>query len=110
MQSRKLIGLAVLAVALLRALGNSQVQTFTIPATRYSDRISFVVQDLEVEELEVEVFSLAGQKLFDSNRIQGQALDWRMLDFQSRPLASGKRCRTGPGSSTEIVRYVWGST
>ena len=84
----KLSGLVVAWVVLL-GLGNLQAQTFTVTATQYSDRIQFVAQG-EAKVLRAEIFSIAGQKLFDSGvQPETTAVDWRMLNRQGRPVPNG---------------------
>lgn len=84
----KLSGLVVAWVVLL-GLGNLQAQTFTVTATQYSDLVQFVAQG-EATALRVEVFSISGQKLFDSGvQPETTAVDWRMLNRQGRPVPNG---------------------
>lgn len=84
----KLSGLLMAWVVLL-GLGNLQAQTFTVTATQYSDLIQFVAQG-EAKALQVEIFSIAGHKLFDSDMQQETTkLEWRMLDQKGRPVPNG---------------------
>jgi hypothetical protein len=43
----------------------------------------------EVQQVRLEVFDVAGQKVFDSSFIQGNLYDWRITDQQGQHLADG---------------------
>jgi hypothetical protein len=63
-------------------------QTQPLTVTSYSDAVRFAAQGA-VKELRVEVLSLAGQRVFDSGVVSSAALDWKMLNIQGQPVASG---------------------
>lgn len=88
MQKKWAVGqlLGVLAVVGLGLSVWGQTQTLTVAT--YSDAVRFAAQGA-VKELRVEILSLAGQKVFDSGFVQSSALDWRMLNREGQPVASG---------------------
>ncbi len=79
-----LVGVAVVFVLGLGVLA----QSVSLTVTTYSDAVRFSAQG-SVKELRVEIISLAGQKIFDSGAVNGVALDWKMLNMQGQPVASG---------------------
>jgi hypothetical protein len=60
----------------------------SLTVTAYSDAVRFSAQG-SVKELRVEVLSLSGQKVFDSGPVLSNALDWKLLNTQGQPVASG---------------------
>lgn len=60
----------------------------TLKATSYADLVRFEAHG-SVKELRVEIFSLAGEKLFDSGSVPSAVLDWRLANWQGERVASG---------------------
>jgi hypothetical protein len=70
----KLLGLAVVLVALVTATGGLVISHAAgggseIQATVYDDAVRFTVQNEKVAVLRAEVLNLAGKRLFDSGQI-----------------------------------------
>lgn len=66
----------------------SQAQTPDINLTVYRDLVRFMAPG-EAQSWRVEVFSPSGEKLFDSDFVTGQVLDWRLSGQSDQPLESG---------------------
>ncbi|MCD5417750.1 hypothetical protein LR021_05315 [Candidatus Bipolaricaulota bacterium] len=58
-------------------------------ALNYDDRVRFVVEGANIEILRAEVFDLAGRRLFDSEPVSGNTLDWAMTTEAGEQVAYG---------------------
>ncbi len=80
--------LVALIVLVLGGLGASSAPQPLVTVAGYPDSVRFQSQG-DVQHLQVMIFNLAGQKLFDSGLVNGRILEWRMLEANGQPLASG---------------------
>lgn len=69
-------------------LVNVQAQTPTIEVTTDNDRAQFAVQG-QAQTVHVEVFSPAGELVFETDSAAGQAAEWRMVDDKGERVADG---------------------
>ncbi|MCR4404489.1 MAG: hypothetical protein NUW06_04320 [Candidatus Acetothermia bacterium] len=51
--------------------------------------VRFAAQGAGIREIRVEVFNLAGRRIYDSGPVRGNELVWRLLDQTGRPVANG---------------------
>lgn len=77
-----------LACAVLFLAGTAS-PSWSILAAAKSDRVQFKAMGLSVERMQVQVFALTGQQIFDSGLTPGRQLYWRPQSSASRPLANG---------------------
>jgi hypothetical protein len=59
-----------------------------LTVTSYADLVRFSVQG-EVKEFQIQVISLAGEKVFDSGPVTSSALDWKVGNSNGRSIANG---------------------
>jgi hypothetical protein len=60
----------------------------TLTVTSDADRVRFVASE-GVQQMRVEILSLAGQKLLDSGFIRSLTIDWKLQDQHGRSVSSG---------------------
>src|SRR5262249_9833432 len=85
---RKRFGSLTFCLVVLAGWQITLAQTPTINATVYRDEVRFESQG-ELKEFRVEVFTAAGQKLFDSGFVAVQTLAGNMLDQDGEPVEDG---------------------
>lgn len=89
MMQRQVSRSLLIGLAFVLALGLGVLaQSVSLTVTSYSDAVRFSAQG-SVKELRVEILSLSGQKVFDSGPVLSNALDWKLLNTQGQPVASG---------------------
>jgi PKD repeat protein len=74
------------ALASIQPLSVSAIQAFPNPV---SSEARFKVEGQGIASIQVEVYNLAGRKVFDSEEVLGNALDWQLTNDQGQPLANG---------------------
>jgi hypothetical protein len=84
----KVLSVSVVACVLL-ALPGIAGSGWSVLTRANLDGVRFVVQGLNVERIQVQVFGLSGQQVFDSGWQQGNTLTWMPQSRDGRPLASG---------------------
>jgi hypothetical protein len=60
-----------------------------LTVTAYADSIRFSIQQEDIKDLKIEIFSLAGEKLFDSGVVSRTTLDWKFANLKGRLVANG---------------------
>lgn len=84
------VGLSVAGVADVIPLSVSKVYAAPNPASQRNDGlVRFVAEGAGINQVRVEVFDLAGAKVFDSGFQAGRELSWNLLNNASRPVANG---------------------
>jgi hypothetical protein len=63
--------------------------TEVLVARKASGRIRFEVQGTGISGMRLQVFNLAGARVFDSGPLAGSTLEWNLLDSRGRVLANG---------------------
>lgn len=82
------------------------IEAFKVSGSVLSKEGKFTVEGTGIANLQVEVYNLAGQLIFDSGAIAGRSLSWNLLDRHGRQLANGIYLYvvTATGSSGQIAR------
>ncbi|MBI1742862.1 hypothetical protein HYR54_07310 [Candidatus Acetothermia bacterium] len=79
----------VCSLAILLGLGlGALASPASLTITSYANLVRFTAEG-SVDALQVSIFSLAGQALFDSGAQKAVTFDWQMLDAKDRPIANG---------------------
>lgn len=82
------VGCLLVLASVLGLAWSGLASPVNLVVTAYKDLIRFQAQG-PVQELQVEILSLAGQKLLDSGIVHGPALDWRPGNYQGMLAANG---------------------
>ena len=84
-----------------------------IRLSQLAGALRFQVQGQGITALQLEVFDLAGRRVFQSRELRGSQLIWSSLDAQGRPLANGVylyrirvRSATGRQAQSAVHRLV----
>ncbi|MBI1742863.1 PPC domain-containing protein [Candidatus Acetothermia bacterium] len=82
------------------------IEKTLVSPLRASESAVFSVQGQNVDSLRVEVFDLAGRRVFDSHLVAGNSLRWNLQTKQGRPVANGAYLWvvTVKGTSGEMIR------
>jgi len=64
-------------------------EQFQVMVTSTAEAMRFSVQSEAVSQLRVELFDLAGRRVFDSGFVGGSALEWRLSDSYGQPVSNG---------------------
>ncbi len=59
------------------------------PIRRSHQAMSFIVEGAGIKSIEVEIFDLAGRRVFASGEVLGNMLEWRLQNDQGKVLANG---------------------
>jgi len=76
------------------------------PVSEGTAAVEFMAQGTEIEAINVEVFNLAGERIFDSGFTTGNTLRWNLLTSEGQAVANGVYLYvvTIHGTNGEVVR------
>jgi hypothetical protein len=84
-----LIGLGLLLALLLVLPAAAGEPSVSVQVASYADTIRFTAQGTKVVQMRLEVFNLAGWRLYDSQYRLQTALDWPLIDERGERVADG---------------------
>ena len=76
------------------------------PASASQSQVKFVAEGTGIAEVQVEIYDLAGGKVYESGFQQGNALSWNLLSNAGQPVANGVYLYvvTAQGQNGEVAR------